>query len=356
MKKIGIMSMQRVINYGSFMQAYALKKTIESLGHKVEFVDYEYEKTIVEENKKSIIEKIKKNCNLIWFLKKKSKLSEFRNFYQRECLKYLNVSEEKNYYPQIDTLVIGSDEVFNCMQGYPVGYSRNLFGYKYDMKKISYAGSFGYTTIDMLKDKKIDKEVGELLSEFEAISVRDSNSKEIVEHLTDFNVETNLDPVLIYDFEKEIKDIKIDMKNYIIVYAYTGRLNKEEQKTIKKFAKKHNKKIVSLGFPQEVADVNIVVDPFEMLAYFKNADFVITDTFHGTIFSVVTNTKFISLVRKSNFNKMKSLLENLTLEERLITNLDNLDEKYKQEIDFNNANNIRKEAQNQTIEYLKKYL
>lgn len=356
MKKIGIMSMQRVINYGSFMQAYALKKTIESLGHEVEFVDYEYEKTIIEEKKKNIIEKIKKNYNVIWFLKKKYNLSKFRNFYQEKCLKYLNVSEEKNYYPQIDTLVIGSDEVFNCMQGYPVGYSRNLFGYNYNMRKISYAGSFGYTTIDMLKDKKIDKEISELLKKFDAISVRDNNSKEIVENLTDLNVETNLDPVLIYDFDKEIEDIQINMENYIIVYAYTGRLSKEEQRTIKKFARENNKKVVSFGFPQEVADINIVVDPFEMLAYFKNADFVITDTFHGTIFSIVTNTKFISLVRKSNFNKMKSLLENLDLKDRLITNLDSLNEKYKTEINFKNSNKIRKDAQEITIGYLKKHL
>lgn len=69
--KVGILSMQRIKNYGSFLQAYGLKKTIESLGHNVEFVDYKYEKTVIVERKKSLYKKILNNINIFKYIKKK---------------------------------------------------------------------------------------------------------------------------------------------------------------------------------------------------------------------------------------------------------------------------------------------
>ena len=113
-KKIGIMSMQRIKNYGSFLQAYALKKTIESLGHDVEFVDYRVEKPLIEDEKSTKLQKIKKvfagDANMSHKLQYIFHKKHFSD-YQKE----LNLTEEPNYSPKLDTLVIGSDEVFNLI-------------------------------------------------------------------------------------------------------------------------------------------------------------------------------------------------------------------------------------------------
>ena len=130
-KKIGIMSMQRIVNYGSFLQAYGLKETLEELGYDVQFVDYKFEKVVAKIEKKSLIKKIKENINIIQFINKKLVKRRFLKEYNNVFLSSLGVTK-KNYYPNIDGLVIGSDEVFNCLQDYPVGYSKELFGKNYE--------------------------------------------------------------------------------------------------------------------------------------------------------------------------------------------------------------------------------
>lgn len=356
LKKIGILTMQRVLNYGSFLQAYSLKKLLTEYGS-VEFVDYEYEKTIIDDSKKlNLFQKIIKNINFIYYLKKKKHLKSFRNRYSNYLSHYLNVNNKPNYYPKIDNLVIGSDEVFNCMQKFPVGYSRNLFGKGYEYCDIiSYAASFGHTKLKDIKEKNIDRELSYLLRNFKGISVRDNNSYEIIKKLTNINSEINLDPVLVGDFAEEMKNIEINLKNYIILYAYTDRITKEEELYIKKFAKTHKKKIVSIGFYQKIADYNLIVNPFELLKYIKNADFVITDTFHGSVFSIKMNTKFCTIIRKSNYNKLYYLLEKLHHKKQMINKISDIEKIYKEKIDFTISNKIIENETIKTKEFLKKH-
>ena len=359
MKKVGIMTMQRIKNYGSFLQAFGLKKTIESLGYKVEFVDYNYGSQLIPHHKKRIFKKIKNNLHIIKYIKKKKIMKNFRTRFEKEFIPYL-CGNNYNYNPKdIDTLVIGSDEVFNCLQSYPVGYSPELFGQNYEsIDVISYAASFGQTNFDKLKDYGKEKEVGNYLKKMKSISVRDNNSSETVKKLTNIKPSINLDPVLISNLQENIID-KVDIKDYIIVYAYAGRLTKYEEKKIKAFAKKHHKKIVSFGMYQNIADIEMTVSPFELLAYFKHADFVITDTFHGSIFSIINNTNFVTIVRDNHFgnsNKLTDLLNRLSLKDRIINDISNLDEYYDNKIDFTDTNSIIEKEKNKTIEYLKNNL
>lgn len=358
MKKVKIMSMQRIINYGSFLQAYGLKKTIESLGYEVGFVDYKYEKSIVKyDADTNFFDKIIRNINIIEFIKRKKMFKKFKEKYNNDYLKILDINNMHDFTKDFDTLVVGSDEVFNCLQPYPVGYSKNLFGHGYEDKNvISYAASFGHTTLYELKEYGIDLEIGDLLRKFRSISVRDENSYKIVKELTKQEPLKHFDPVLISNYDSEIKDTKIAEKDYIIVYAYTGRLTAHEEKYIKNFAKINHKKIISLGFYQRIADENIVVNPFEVLSYFKKADYVITDTFHGTIFSIKMNTKFCTIIRDSNFNKLSSLLKSLDQEDRMVKNLSDINRLYNKECDFTNTNKIILNESLKSVEYLKNNL
>lgn len=357
MKKIGIMSMQRIINYGSFLQAYGLKKILEELDYNVEFVDYEYEKPIIESKNKStgLASKLKSNRKLINRIKSKIQWIIYNKKYSSYLKKYLNVQSSKNIRPNdIDYLIIGSDEVFNCMQGYPVGFSRELFGNHYDdVSVLSYAASFGFTTLDLINKYGIKDELSCLLKKFCAISVRDKNSYEIISNLLKYSPEEHLDPVLVSSYNYSSK---IRLKNYIIIYAYPGRLSQEEESYIKSFAKKHNKKIVSLGFNQDIADYNLYVDPMKVLSYFKNADYVITDTFHGTVFSIKSNTKFCTIIRDSNRNKLQDLLNKMDKKDRAVHKLQDIESKYLEDCDFSNTNKILEKEREKSINYLKNNL
>lgn len=355
MKKIGIMSMQRIKNYGSFLQAYGLRKTLVNMGYDVQFVDYEIEPAIIKPDKKSLLSRIVKHLNIFKYIQRENMEKEFGKRYEEEFLKELNISTKFNYHPNIEHLVIGSDEVFNCLQSNSkVGYSRELFGKNYENIPVStYAACFGKTTYNGLVKNNIDKEVGKLINNIENISVRDKNSWEIIKELTGRESNINLDPVLITDFSEEVNEKEVKYDNYIIVYAYKGRISKEEQKKIKKFAKKNKKTIISIGTYQEVADINLLLNPFELLAYFKKADFVITDTFHGTVFSIKFNTNFATIIRDSNKQKLEDLLNRLKLESRKIDDLDQLEYLYQEKIDFNDSNEILRHERKSTYNYLK---
>lgn len=355
--KIGIISMQRIRNYGSFLQAYGLKSTIESLGHEVVFIDYKVEKSLVERQKEKFFFRVKRKINKVIrsnILKNK----DINLLYDDEYLPLLGVSKQKKYNTPVDVLVIGSDEVFNCLQSNPlVGYSKELFGANANAKHIiSYAGSFGHTTLEGLKEYKIDKEVGELFKKFKSISVRDSNSFKIIKNIVGKEPTLNVDPVIISNFDKHIIEQK-ELKDYILVYAYGNRINsKEEISAIKQFAKKHNKKLISIGTHQDWTDIKLNVNPFELLGYVKAADYIITDTFHGSIFAIKYNRPFATIIRESNKQKLGDLLRRFSVADREITKMNKLEEILLRPINFNKVNKIMEEETQKSIQYLENNL
>lgn len=367
--KVGIMSMQRVENYGSFLQAYGLKKEIEKLGHTVQFVDYQAEPSVVlssaEEQKRGLANsRISKAFHMVspayraWRkrqIKLNSTFQEFSRIYNEQFLPELDVKKEYNICPELDVLVIGSDEVFNCTQpGNKVGFSRQLFGKNNKAKKlIAYAASFGSTTYEKLEQYHIAKEVGELLLQFDSISVRDENSQKIVEKLCGFSAASHIDPVLLYDFP-EVDSISVPMENYMVVYAYADRIKGKEAEAIREFAKRENKKILSLGFYQPFCDEYVLVSPLEVLAYIKYADYVITDTFHGTVFSIKYQKKFGTIIRDSNRQKLGDLMKRFGVMERQICDLKEIREIMYPEIEKEKVKNILLEAQIDGKDYLNK--
>lgn len=368
MKNIGILSMQRIKNYGSFLQAYGLKKIIEELGYDVQFVDYKVEKPIIndDEKNKNVIQKglatLKGKAKFLH----KIQYIKHKNQFGKKYYKLLNLTEKPNYTPKLDTLVIGSDEVFNCIQkNKNVGYSLELFGKDNNANKvISYAASFGNTTIE--KIKKYDKvdELKKLLNNFSSISVRDANSSKVVEELIGKKTVQNLDPVLMFDYMKKCKEIpNINIKEkFMILYAYSGRISIEEAKFIKKYCKEKNIKIYSIGGAQPYADKFIDCSPFEVLAYFKNAEFIITDTFHGSIFSIINQKNFVTLVRKSvgneygNEEKLTDLLNRLKLSNRIIYDIKDINHKLNENINYYEIFKIIDKERENTYGYLKKNL
>lgn len=269
----------------------------------------------------------------------------------------MDIGTETNYLPNLDVLVIGSDEVFNCTQrGKEVGYSLQLFGKDNKAKKlISYAASFGSTTYEKFSYYGKSNEIGEYLSKFDSISVRDKNSYHIVKKLTNTAPKNNVDPVLVYDFNDEVTK-QIDMTNYVVVYAYSGRINEDEANAIQKFAHKRGKKTLSIGVMQAFTDEYVMANPFELLAYIKNADYVVTDTFHGTVFSIKYQIPFAVIIRESNKQKLTDLLEKFDLTARMAENSEDIESVLLSGFDKKSIRSKLKEYQSEAIDYLKNNL
>ena len=368
-KKVGILSMQRIKNYGSFLQAYGLRKIIEELGCEVQYVDYHIEEPVIKDEINGKNDKLKKAFKTLEGdapLKQKIQYIIHKKNFGAKYYGVLGLTEEPNYNPVLDTLVIGSDEVFNCIQSNKnVGYSLELFGKNNNAKKvITYAASFGNTTIEKLEKYNKKDEVAELLNKMDMISARDNNTGKIVETISNKKVVYNLDPVLAYDYMNKCNEIpNIETKEkYIIVYAYSNRISSKESEYIREFARKHNLKVYSIGGAQKCADKFIDCSPFEVLGYFKNAEMVITDTFHGSIFSIITKRNFVTLVRKSvgnaygNEEKLTDLLKRLGLEARITYDINNIDNILNKEIDYVKVDNILNEQRKISKKYLEENL
>lgn len=367
MKKVGILSMQRIKNYGSFLQAYGLKRILEEMGADVQFVDYHPGETLIPASGGGTGLKRKVSKTLEAFkgnapLKEKVRFIQYKKDYASKYYPYLGISDQMNYSPELDLLVIGSDEVFNCVQSNTnVGFSPELFGQNSNAKKvISYAASFGNTNVEKLKRYGVDQEVAGWLKEFDALSVRDKNSARTVESLTGIKPVENLDPVLMYDFVGSGKiPTAVEEKHYMMLYGYSSRFTAEECKKIRAYANSKDLKIFCIGGVQDCCDKFIDCDPFKVIAYFQHAECVVTDTFHGTIMSVITHRPFVSMVRKSgygNSEKLADLLRRLGLESREISDLNSLDTMFKRSIDYAQVDEVIERERKRTREYIGKWL
>ena len=182
--------MQRIYNYGSFLQAYALKKMLEECGVEVEFVDYHPGKCILPSKEATGMKrKVQKGLEILRMkgrLRDKVQFLKYKKNYAGKNYPVLGLEEIYNYAPKLDLLVIGSDEVFNCIQDNSnVGFAPELFGAGHQANRlISYAASFGNTTLESLKKYQVADQVAQWLRAFDALSVRDEKSRKIVQELT----------------------------------------------------------------------------------------------------------------------------------------------------------------------------
>lgn len=350
--------MQEVKNYGSFLQAFSLKKNIEALGHTCEFINIIPGEQLGE-YKQSKFHKITLLIERVWgwdFFKRLKYIYRFQMRFSKEFLPYLGVTKGVTT-THFDVAVIGSDEVFNCAQSTWFGFSEQLFGKGLNADRvITYAASFGTTTVPKLEQLGIRDVVAGLLNKIDKISVRDENSYNVVDNLIRQKPLTDVDPVLIYDYSQYMPR-HADLKDYMIVYTYPGRItDKKEISAIKAFARTKNLTLVSVGHYFPWVDKVVTPTPFEVLAYFKNANYIITDTFHGSVFSLKFNKQFCTLVRKMNNQKLTYLLKQFELSSRIINDLDNLDAVMDAPINYSLVNKKIAEERERSIQYLREYL
>lgn len=304
--KIGIISFQYVDNYGAILQTYALRTFLNNLGHDVTIINYNNIK--LRQKKLNILLKAKSN---IWrivrlILTGKSKHLAFEHFRKN----YLNINDQiindrsslidyvnKN---QFDYLITGSDQVWNP------DITNSDTSYLLDMKldktkKISYAASFGKTLVQSDWIQKVEL----ALQDFKAVSIRESSAKKMIENETNkFNISVVSDPVFLLNI-KDWKSVasEIYVRNYILCYIMPGdkRIEKMIEVSAKNISKNTGLPVIFLGrkeykrFRSDGLD-KFNASPTDFLGYIYNASYVLTNSFHGTAFSIIFRKQFYSFI------------------------------------------------------------
>lgn len=356
--KISILSMQRVVNYGSVLQAWSLRQMVQRItGREVGFLDIQDQPSIpVETNTadKDYVVPADYPPGILQKAKRKliTKLSactkrKIRHFMDKEL--GLNRPDDGEI---CDCVIVGSDEVFNHAKGVRL----QLHGQIPQTKKaFTYAASCGNGRGEDLPPADRER-VAQALNNFSEISVRDRATEEYVKTLSGKDVQRHLDPVLVGGLAERTHK-KVGIKKYLLVYAYGQRIRtREEISAIRSFAKKHGLRTVAVGGSQFWCDLYLPADPMRMLDYFYYADYVVTDTFHGAVFSVINRKQFAVLPRNSNAQKVTGLLEDLKLHERMAEELQMLEKILEKPVDYGAVDRILQVEKDRSYDYLKKQL
>ncbi len=351
--KIGILTHYNVHNHGALLQLYALKKILEEKGNDARALIFKknYDFMAVGAEKKYDIS-IKSLFYYISYLKKFGISRTLFNVQKKKILDEFRKPLIGEYYSRaknLDAVFIGSDEVFSV----EAGVNPFFWGIGVPCENIfSYAASCGPTGIESMRELRVASMIGAGLKEMKKISVRDHNTKKMVESLG-YDACEVCDPVILYGYKDEQKKLERKIqKNYLLVYAYDNNMNDEtEVQKIKEYAKRNNLMIISAGYYHKWCDKCVDASPIELLGYFKYANGVVTDTFHGSVMSLITNTDFVTKIR-GNKNKLFDLLERYELTDRLMEDFSEIPKKMCKKIDFDKVSLLLEESQKTSLAYI----
>lgn len=331
-KKCGIITLHRALNYGAFLQAFALQETIESMGYDVNIVDLAKNKLF----ERIMLVKCRYPKMVVHHYKLLKKFDDVAS----------KLATKNNELKDYDIVIVGSDELWNLKNGmfrhYPEYFAKNSDGVPF----ISYAVSANSLTPEEFVTLAGEKEN---FSGFSSISVRDTNTYKIVEKLGKITPAEVLDPTLIMDkWEPYIQPCK--EKNFILYYSMT--VDNEEKAAVERLAKKSGKKLITVGCRNEWCDKIVYANPFEFLGYVKAADYVVTSQFHGIMFSLIFNKKFV--IYSQGKGKVIDAINRFGLEDREVTGKEDIIAILNKEIDYNRINNDIKKKRDESINWLQK--
>lgn len=367
MKKIVVITLQRVPNYGSVLQAYATSKIIESLGYDVEFINYMPKRmTIVGmlinlKNKNKVLKKSILIRTIVRMIMLPSYLIRFKTFnkFTKARLKmtseiYHSFDELKKNIPKADIYLTGSDQVWNSDWNGEIDKSLFLDFVPDNTECISFASSFGKSKLDDNEKKETKK----LLKKYKKLSVRELSGKEILKKLG-FNAEVVLDPTLLLNFQdwNKLASKKYNKKNYIFVYNLNRNKNIDFYARI--LSKKMKLPIYNISYTlhefYKTGKNKCSIPVEDFLSLVKNATYVITDSFHATAFSINFNVDFMIILPQKFSSRLESILDILDLKDRIVTDKTNLSLADKK-IDYKKVNQKLEKERERSLNWLKKAL
>lgn len=342
--KIAILTFHRALNYGAVLQAYALQKKVKEfncdtqiLNYKCEYLEKIYSPFYIQ--RKSIKKFLYMLCAIGVVCKKRHIFSDFLKKYcilSDKKYTYQNIKEADKEY---DCFIVGSDQVWN----YQLTNCDEIFFLNFAEKarRASYAASFGFSYIDT----DYRERCRELLEKFDYLSVREKSGKMILKDLVDKDVMCVPDPVFLLSAEEWKKMAQITThKPYILVYKL---LNPRVYDYAEALAKKTGKTIVEIQAPIKQFrkfEKYRVVTVEQFLGWVLGADYIVTDSFHATAFSIIFNKtpKVILGAGKNNSNsRLTDMLQMFNLKDLIVNSEITVDKVDEQEFTFVNEELIK---------------
>ena len=348
--KIGIITYYDVPNYGSALLSYSMDKILKQMGHEAVFLKYKRHRE-ADHPKHSIVRKIRGFTfnalrAAVYESAKVKRIASFRN----QCL---SVGDYYDVPQDLDMIIVGSDQIFDCKHE----FSSYQFAVNAACSKVvSYAPSFGEFKFGDLSAFDHTDKLKEALCRFAAHSARDSNTAEILTFLTGKQVETVLDPVLLYGFEEEKTrwNQKRICEPYLLVYTWGGyTVTSVFRQQVCDFAKRNALKTVSVGDFRPWCDYNYAsADPVTFFELFQHCRMVITNMFHGTCFSILARKPFYTMLMNHNRNKAGYLLKSLNLLSQGLERPEKLEGKGIPRIDYSGVYALLEQKRQESRRYL----
>ena len=325
-RKVDILTLSGYHNYGNRLQNYALQEVIKNFSEEVETLILpkacvqssgtfnKIKKVFSYPLSKTVKVATRKLNNKIRIVRYKGILDQRENKFKQFSKKYINekhinsFDELKQIAKDTDYFVVGSDQVWNP------NYIKHQEQYYFlqfveEEKRIAYAPSFGISEIP----EDVKPQYKEWLSSIPYISVREKEGAKIIKQLTGRDAPVLVDPTLLLTKDEWLKISKVHAykpsSKYLISYFW-GKIPTERKTLIKQIAKKYNLEIVSIA---DLKDKKTYIsDPSEFIDYINSASLVLTDSYHGTIFSILMETPFFVFERiggHSMYSRIETLLE-----------------------------------------------
>lgn len=381
MGKIGICACYDTLNYGSMLQTMATLKQLEMMGYEYEIINYSRKLTvdlllrsigrIPEELNERIIKK-KKQKQMSAYPNIKVAIQQrnscFRDFIETHFEDKL--SEPCDTFKQLqviarryDAVLVGSDQLWTP-RGYSTGFY-NLMFVPDEIPKLAYATSFGVNSIPENK-KGIAKR---FLDRMNYISVRELRASEIVNELTGRCVPTVVDPTLLFNGDEWKKMVgEKPILNYKYIFCYFLGNNPEQRREVEKLRKETGYKVVCIPHLDEFIEEDVEfgdeqlfnVGPAEFVNLIRYAEYICTDSFHGSVFSILNHKQFITFNRfktsdtNSRNSRIDSLLKQTNLQDRRFNG--NLIDSIQRPIAYEYVEDSLTEMRKKSLDYLEKAL
>lgn len=369
MKKIGILTFHYSVNYGGVLQTYSLYKKLKEFNEDVEVINF----IPTTYNKNNLIGGISKKmifhpflliqCLFIRVKYGNSIIKKFDSFRQMNIKLSKQVDEEELeiLLTQYDLVIVGSDQVWNPSQRINNEYFLNYP--KSNYIKASYAAD---STIEQIKENQFS-DLKKKLERFDFLSVRNSHSQKFVSSLINYEPEIVLDPTLLVEFPEFILTERKLEENYVLTYILGDELYQSNNLLVDKIKLSLKiSKIYSIIIPNHFVKkpnysnkIFYSSGPIEWLNLIRNASFLLTDSFHGVLFSIKYKIPFLAYftdpLRSSRFIDLANRFE---LSKFIISDIDELTIKNAlQEIpDFDKVTKIIESYYEKSLDYLIKVI
>jgi hypothetical protein len=361
--KIGIITLPLINNYGGLLQNYALQTYLKRLGHDVVSINcpqviYKYPKLrfLLSYIKRTFQKYLLKDKRIVFANVNKQILFEntaslkTKEFVERNIKTieiYGRITKEFCAENKFDAFVVGSDQVW---RGNSTPYILNNFldfTEGSDVIRLAYAASFGVDNWQF--SEELTEKISKLINKFDAVSVREKSGVDLCGKYLNVDAQCLVDPTMLLTREDYTRLIETQSENAPEgeLLTYVLDWTKGKQSMIEYVASEKKLKPFEAG----KATKNGYHSVESWLNGFKNAKFVITDSFHGTVFSILFNIPFITIANEGRgLTRFTSLLETFNLTNRLIFGLSDL-KKTELEIDFSRVNKILESERKKSLQF-----